>query len=88
MGKVLWFIDTFPNITRQLGYAVLAFSGLAIVGGAWNVVMGLSKLGILGLFNPIKKLVNLFKKTGGIILKLKGPLMAIGGWAKGAWVHS
>lgn len=83
MGKVLWFIDTFPNITRQLGYAVLAFSGLAIVGGAWNVVMGLSKLGILGLFNPIKKLVNLFKKTGGIILKLKGPLMAIGGWAKG-----
>ena len=44
---------------------------------------GAFKLGILGLFNPIKKLVNLFKKTGGIILKLKGPLMAIGGWAKG-----
>lgn len=89
MGKVLWFIDTFPNITRQLGYAVLAFSGLAIVGGAWNVVMGLSKLGILGLFNPIKKLVNLFKKTGRHHPQAeRARSWPLAGGRKGAWVHS
>ena len=29
MGKVLWFIDTFPNITRQLGYLTLLVTGVA-----------------------------------------------------------
>lgn len=50
MGKVLWFIDTFPNITRQLGYLTLLVTGVAGLRGIFGVLAGLSKLGILGLF--------------------------------------
>ena len=83
MGKVLWFIDTFPNITRQLGYLTLLVTGVAGLRGIFGVLAGLSKLGILGLFNPLRGGWKFLKKFKGGILKLKGPLMAIGGWAKG-----
>lgn len=88
MGKVLWFIDTFPNITRQLGYLTLLVTGVAGLRGIFGVLAGLSKLGILGLFNPLRGGWTFLKKFKSGILKLKGPLMAIGGWAKGAWVRS
>lgn len=89
MGKVLWFIDTFPNITRQLGYVALTVSLSAVAFGLFNVVAGLAKLGVLGLFNPFSKLIGFLFGTkaagtgaaGGV-----GGLVNIFGALKKAWL--
>lgn len=89
MGKVLWFIDTFPNITRQLGYVALTVSLSAVAFGLFNVVAGLAKLGVLGLFNPFSKLIGFLFGTkaagtgaaGGV-----GGLVNIFGVLKKAWL--
>ena len=89
MGKVLWFIDTFPNITRQLGYIALTVSLSAVAFGLFNVVAGLAKLGVLGLFNPFSKLIGFLFGTkaagtgaaGGV-----GGLVNIFGALKKAWL--
>ncbi|WP_108944088.1 phage tail tape measure protein [Shewanella halifaxensis] len=45
MGKdVLWFTETFPNLTRWLGYAAIAMFGLVAAGGAFTVMMGAAKM--------------------------------------------
>jgi len=45
MGKeVLWFTQTFPNLTRYLGYAAIAILGLVAAGGAFTVMMGVGKM--------------------------------------------
>ncbi|MPY25182.1 phage tail tape measure protein [Shewanella sp. YLB-07] len=45
MGKqVLWFTQTFPNLTRVLGYAAIAILGLVAAGGAFTVMMGVGKM--------------------------------------------
>jgi len=45
MGKeVLWFTQTFPNLTRVLGYAAIAILGLVAAGGALTVMVGVSKM--------------------------------------------
>ena len=45
MGKeVLWFTQTFPNLTRVLGYGAIAILGLVAAGGAFTVMMGVSKM--------------------------------------------
>ncbi|PKG57740.1 phage tail tape measure protein [Shewanella sp. GutDb-MelDb] len=45
MGKqVLWFTQTFPNLTRVLGYGAIALLGLVAAGGAFTVMMGVGKM--------------------------------------------
>lgn len=45
MGKdVLWFTQTFPNLTRVLGYAAIGILGLVAAGGALTVMVGVSKM--------------------------------------------
>ncbi|GIU12917.1 phage tail tape measure protein [Shewanella sp. MBTL60-007] len=45
MGKdVLWFTETFPNLTRWLGYAAIAMFGLVAAGGALTMAMGVGKM--------------------------------------------
>ncbi|MEZ9198585.1 phage tail tape measure protein [Shewanella sp. 10N.286.54.B9] len=45
MGKdVLWFTQTFPNLTRVLGYGAMALLGLVAAGGAFTVMMGVGKM--------------------------------------------
>ncbi len=48
MGKeVLWFTQTFPNLTRVLGYGAIAILGLVAAGGAFTVMMGVSKMAMV-----------------------------------------
>lgn len=45
MGKdVLWFANTFPNLTKYLGYSAIALLGVVAAGGAFTVMMGLGKM--------------------------------------------
>lgn len=45
MGKdVLWFTQTFPNLTRVLGYGAMVLLGLVAAGGAFTVMMGVGKM--------------------------------------------
>jgi len=45
MGKdVLWFTQTFPNLTRVLGYTAIAILGIVAAGGAFTVMMGVAKM--------------------------------------------
>ena len=45
MGKqVLWFTQTFPNLTKYMGYAAIAILGLVAAGGAFTVMMGVGKM--------------------------------------------
>jgi len=45
MGKdVLWFTQTFPNLTRMLGYVAIGILGLVAAGGAFTVMMGVAKM--------------------------------------------
>ncbi|NRB23810.1 phage tail tape measure protein [Shewanella sp.] len=45
MGKqIIWFTQTFPNLTRVLGYGAIAILGLVAAGGAFTVMMGVSKM--------------------------------------------
>ncbi len=42
--SVIWFTQTFPNLTRVLGYAALAVMGLIAAGGMLTMVMGAGKM--------------------------------------------
>lgn len=89
MGKVLWFVDTFPNITRQLGYVALTVSLSAVAFGLFNVVAGLAKLGVLGLFNPFSKLIGFLfgtKAAGAGAAGGVGGLVKIFGVLKKVWL--
>ncbi|MCL1123523.1 phage tail tape measure protein [Shewanella surugensis] len=45
MGKdVLWFTDTFPNLTKYIGYAAVGVLGLVAAGGLLTVMMGVGKM--------------------------------------------
>lgn len=45
MGKqIIWFTQTFPNLTRVLGYGAIAILGLVAAGGAFTVMMGVGKM--------------------------------------------
>ncbi|MGS0691177.1 phage tail tape measure protein [Shewanella sp. 30m-9] len=45
MGSdVIWFTETFPNLTKYIGYTAIAFTGLVIAGGAFTVMMGAAKM--------------------------------------------
>jgi len=43
------WMTKFPNITRWIGYAVLAVLGMAAAMGALSVIVGISRLGMIGL---------------------------------------
>ena len=48
MGKdVIWFTQTFPNLTKWLGYAAVAVLGLVAVGGLFTIMMGASNMAMV-----------------------------------------
>ena len=48
MGQsVLWFTEMFPNITRWLGYTVVAFTAAVAIGGLFNLMMGAGKMAMV-----------------------------------------
>lgn len=53
--------NLFPNITRVIGYAVLALLSLAAAGAVANIVMGVSAFVMIGLQGIWKVLTTLMK---------------------------
>ncbi|MFT5788014.1 MAG: hypothetical protein ACI8SJ_000109 [Shewanella sp.] len=43
-SEVIWFTETFPNLTRYLGYAAIGILGLVAAGGAFTLMMGVGKM--------------------------------------------
>jgi TP901 family phage tail tape measure protein len=41
---VVWFTETFPNLTKYIGYTAIAILGLVAAGGLFNVIMGAGKM--------------------------------------------
>lgn len=44
---LVWFTETFPNLTKYLGYTTIAFLGLVAAGGLFTVMMGASKMAMV-----------------------------------------
>lgn len=59
--------NLFPNITRVIGYAVLAVLSLAAAGAVANIVMGVSAFIMIGLQGIWKVLTTLMKIHVGVI---------------------
>ncbi|MGE6294206.1 phage tail tape measure protein [Aeromonas media] len=48
-NDVLRWTHLFPNLTKVIGYAVLAVIGLGIVTGGWMLLAGLAQMATIGL---------------------------------------
>ncbi|WP_254304026.1 phage tail tape measure protein [Shewanella sp. VB17] len=71
MGKeVLWFTQTFPNLTRVLGYGAIAILGLVAAGGLLTMTCGLLKMSYAGL----KIMLSGLKVVGNGLLWVKKAL--------------
>jgi hypothetical protein len=46
---VLRWTHLFPNLTKVISYAALAFIGLGVVTGAWLLLVGMAQLAVVGL---------------------------------------
>ncbi|MCW3171210.1 phage tail tape measure protein [Shewanella subflava] len=45
MGKkVIWFAETYPDLTRNIGYTAIGLLALVAAGGAFTLTMGASKM--------------------------------------------
>jgi len=70
LGEVTRWTQMFPNLTRVVGYAVLAVIGLTAVSGLFTLAMGLGKTVMVGwqavmlVFNGVMKLVRLTLLAG------------------------
>lgn len=61
---VLHWTHLFPNLTKVVGYALLAIKGLSMVAGTWMLLTGLANLTTLGLgiaWSVIMAPLNLLK---------------------------
>lgn len=43
-GDVVWFTETFPNLTKYIGYTAIALLGLVATGGLFTLMMGAAKM--------------------------------------------
>ncbi|MGY3944156.1 phage tail tape measure protein [Aeromonas tecta] len=48
-NDVLRWTHLFPNLTKVISYAALAFIGLGMVTGAWLLLVGMAQLAVVGL---------------------------------------
>ncbi|VEG97044.1 phage tail length determinator [Aeromonas encheleia] len=48
-NDVLRWTHLFPNLTKVISYAALAFIGLGVVTGAWLLLVGMAQLAVVGL---------------------------------------
>ena len=44
---VVWFTETFPNLSKYMGYAAIALLGLVAAGGLFTVMVGASKMAMV-----------------------------------------
>jgi len=75
LNGVLWLTEEFPIVTGVIATTVVAITALMVGMGLFNIVMGLSKFGMMG-----------FSATTGILSKSMGGFRSVLNFTKGALI--
>lgn len=76
-GEIIKWTELFPNLTKYIGYATLAFFGLAAAGGAITLMMGVGKQAMLTWSLATTVAGAVASGFSGILSFMRGAMLAV-----------
>lgn len=74
---VVWFTETFPKLTKYIGYGALALLGFVAVGGLFTVMMGAAKMAMVAWGVSVMAFSAITTVLGAGLSFLRGAILAV-----------